>query len=178
MFFRIPLGSWPDRPIGGLVAAVSRGAAAALLAVAIILPSCGKAKTNSTTPVSEVAVNHSVPAWIIGKWRAIRVMEGINAEAEDMIMTVTAEKIEYTYPGCSVSGKLIMDKATPLFAANYYTLIMDNVNCPQQWEIPTFVGQEDYGKIWAWDDPEEMYMFRSSDKFADPFWVYVKLWIK
>ncbi|MDH5678773.1 MAG: hypothetical protein OEZ55_06260 [Nitrospinota bacterium] len=139
------------------------------LAPLIILASCGtKGKADSApAPVT----THNVPSWLLGNWKPLRLFWGEPVEDFDMIFTVSSLKMEYRYPGCYVSGRLVMRTDTPIYSANFYDMYMDNVNCPQIWDIPTFEGQTDFGKIWA--EKDRSFMYRISDKYWEPVWIFV-----
>jgi len=136
---------------------------------AMLLVSCGS--DSKPDPVGNPVTTHTVPNWLIGNWKPVRLFWGEPVEEFDMLLTVTPTKMEYRYPGCFVSGRLVMSPTTVHYSANYYKMYMDTVNCPRQWEIPTFEGQEDFGKIWA--EVDKSLLYRISDKFWEPVWVYV-----
>ncbi|MDH5639640.1 MAG: hypothetical protein OEZ04_14230 [Nitrospinota bacterium] len=140
-----------------------------LLLSAMVLASCGSNSKPKST--GNQATTHSVPTWLVGNWKPVRLFWGEPVEEFDMVLTITPSRMEYRYPGCFVSGRLVMNPNTVHYSANYYRMFMDTVNCPQQWEIPTFEGQEDYGKIWA--EVDKAYLYRISDKFWEPVWIYI-----
>ena len=148
------------------------GAPAAFMAAALLaLCSCGS-EGGGGVEAPKQSITHAVPSWIMGNWKPLRLFMGDPVEEFDMILTVSTMKVDYRYPDCSVSGRLIMDPKIPLYAANYYKLAMDTVFCPQEWDIPTFKGQEDNGKIWA--EPDGSFMYRISDKYWEPLWIYMR----
>lgn len=115
---------------------------------------------------------HSVPEWMIGSWLVVRLRLGADVSSRNMILTVTETEFEYHYPGCDVYGSIEMDESTPYYASNEYTLLMTFVDCPVQWDIPSFDGAIDEGHIWA--DNEGDRFFRISDLYAQFTWVYIR----
>ena len=150
---------------------VMKGAAIALCVTMVfaLMASCGKMKAKETS--SSVITTHTVPSWMIGRWKPLRLFMGEPVEDFDMLLTISPMKFEYYYPNCTVSGRLVMSTDTPHYSANFYRMYMDNVNCPMQWDIPTFQGQEDFGKIFA--EVDRSYMYRISDKYWEPTWIYI-----
>lgn len=150
---------WPARALAGL-----------MVAVAAALVSCGGGGGGGGVEAPKAAEANSIPPWMLGNWKPLRLFMGDPVEDQDMMFTLSIMKMEYHYPGCSVSGRMIMDPRIPVYAANYYVMFMDTVNCPQEWDVPTFKGQEDFGKVWA--EPDGSFMYRISDKFWEPLWIY------
>lgn len=113
---------------------------------------------------------HSVPEWIKGDWSLIEINMGTDYTEYGMTFRVTGTEFEYNYPGCHVKGRLSMTPNAMMTTANVYTMIMDTVECSQQWDINTTVGATDGGYIWAWGNGQAFY--RSSFYVGIDFWLY------
>jgi hypothetical protein len=125
----------------------------------------------SSTPAGVTdPFTHTAPEWIKGDWNLIEIGRGTRYTG--FTFSVTDTEFEYSYPGCYVKGRLSMDPALPMAAVNGYTLIMDQVDCSEQWDISTAVGSMDTGNIWATEDGQTFY--RSSFNIDIRFWVYTR----
>lgn len=118
-----------------------------------------------------MAITHTAPEWIKGDWTLSEISLGTDYSEFDLHFRVTGTEYEYWYPGCHVKGKLMMDPNIPMAAVNVYTMTMDQVECSQEWDIGTAVGNIDIGYIWARENGRSFY--RSSFYHGLDFWFYI-----
>lgn len=128
----------------------------------------------SSPTVSEAPapITHSVPDWMKGLWRLIEIDLGSDYSSRNLTFTVTDTGFEYSYPGCYVKGRLSMDPRAMMTAASAYTMVMDEVLCPQQWDFSTYTGKIDIGYFFAMS--EGMSLYRTSFYSSIDMWVYVR----
>ncbi len=138
-----------------------------MLVALVGLSSCGSDKSEYDL----ASVSHSVPSWMIGTWQAVRLKLGSDVSSYEMMLVITKDHFEYHYPDCDVYGVLSMDSELPMYASNPYILEMtESTDCSVQWDIPTFIGSMDFGRIWSDDDGFGIQ--RVSDIYPDYYWIY------
>lgn len=126
----------------------------------------------NTTSVTAAPITHSAPEWIKGVWNLVEIGMGSDYTGYNMTFTITDTGFEYSYPGCHVKGRLSMNPITPMGAVDVYALIMDSVECTQEWDIKTMAGAIDTGYIWA--EAGGQIFYRSSFINGIDFWVYLR----
>lgn len=145
---------------------------------ALSLTACGGGggaePTVEPTPTPTPEPTHRAPAWIKdGTWRLINIPDmGVDLSAHDTSFVVTDTELTYAYPDCTVAGTLVMDPSLASIAANSYTLTMLVTDCSVQWDIPTYPGMIDFGRIFAVDGTNQWF-YRISDLYA-AYWIYKK----
>jgi len=101
----------------------------------------------SISLLSGCGVEHdgrTVPDWIVGTWRLMN-FKGVNMERYGMRLVFTKSSFEYHYPDYDGWGKVTMNKYTPMYAGNEYSLKVKSANCPGDWEIESNTGATDTG---------------------------------
>jgi hypothetical protein len=149
-----------------------------LCALLFAVAGCGGATSVEPDPTPDPAPtptpepSHRVPAWFsANEWRLMNIPDmGVYLGDRDTGFVVSETTLTYDYPDCSVTATLKMDPSLSSVAANDYTMTMVSTDCSVQWDIPTYPGMVDTGRIFA-EDATNQWFYRISDLYS-AYWIY------